>query len=181
MAIAAQSDEHINVLRRLTRLMQDEARLQQLFTCTDPALLIASLSDDAPVATSTIAAQDLEQRVEWTVDYPNGLHARPASIWAATARQFDATIQIRHDNEVADAKKLTKLLQLGLRNGDRLVISANGPQSAAALSALCEIMIQLTSQELANAAAAQNNAHQAEQPDEASASAAPGIPDIAAP
>ena len=61
VAIAAQSDEHIQVLRRLTRLLQDEAQLQRLFTCTDPALLIASLSDETAPATPAPAAHDLEQ------------------------------------------------------------------------------------------------------------------------
>jgi len=166
VAIAAQSDEHIQVLRRLTRLLQDEAQLQRLFTCTDPALLIASLSDEtapAAPAANAPAAHDLEQAFEWTIDYPNGLHARPASAWVDTAKRFDATIQIRHGDESASAQKLIGLLQLGLQHGDRLVVSASGPQRDAALSALRDVMIRVSAQEQADAAAARNKAQQAQQ------------------
>ncbi|NPT51183.1 PTS fructose transporter subunit IIA, partial [Ralstonia sp. 3N] len=47
-AIAAQSDEHITLLRRLTRLLNDDARLRQLFTTQNAEELVAALSSDAP-------------------------------------------------------------------------------------------------------------------------------------
>jgi len=162
VAIAAQSDEHITLLRRLTRLLQDQEQLQKLFSTTDPDVLISALNGEAPAAAASQApAEDLESAFEWRLDYPNGLHARPASTWIATARRFDAAIQIRHGDEAADAKKLVGLLQLGVQCNDLLVVSASGPQRDAALSAMREVMARVSAQELADAAAAQLKASQA--------------------
>lgn len=163
VAIAAQSDEHITLLRRLTRLLQDEAQLEQLFSTTDPDTLIEILSGERSVSMQKAPASDLESAFEWRIDYPNGLHARPASTWLETARRFDARIQIRHGDEAADAKNLIGLLQLGLQCNDLLVVSASGPQRDAALSALRDVMARVSAQEQADAAAAQIKARQARQ------------------
>ena len=48
VGIAAASDEHIKVLRRLTRLMRDDARLKKLFTTTNAAELVEALTGEAP-------------------------------------------------------------------------------------------------------------------------------------
>ena len=45
VAIAAQSDEHIAILRRLTRLMQQQGAIDELATCTDPGRIVAALTD----------------------------------------------------------------------------------------------------------------------------------------
>jgi len=161
VAIAAQSDEHIVLLRRLTRLMQDEAQLQQLFSTTDPHQLVTILSGETPALSTPSQAKDLDAVFEWPLDYPNGLHARPASTWLETARRFDASIQIRHGNEVADAKNLIGLLQLGLQFNDLLVVSASGPEKEEALTALRDVMVRVSAREQADAAAAALNARQA--------------------
>ncbi|TDR76613.1 phosphoenolpyruvate--protein phosphotransferase [Paludibacterium purpuratum] len=162
VAIAAQSDEHITLLQRLTRLMQDPAQLAQLFATTDPDYLCAIFNGDAPPAAApAVPATDLEQSFEWHIDYPNGLHARPTAKWVETAKRFDAKIQIRHGGDIADAKKLVALLQLGLQCGDLLAVSASGPQADAALTALRDTMIRVSAQELADAAAAKIKAEQA--------------------
>ncbi|MEO3958999.1 HPr family phosphocarrier protein, partial [Chromobacterium piscinae] len=58
--------------------------------------------------------------------YPNGLHARPAALWVEAARRSPAQLQVRHGGRVADAKNLISLLQLGLRQGDLVAVSARG-------------------------------------------------------
>jgi phosphocarrier protein FPr len=88
------------------------------------------------------------------VDYPNGLHARPATAWVETARQYAAQVQVRHGHHVADAKNMISLLQLGLQRGDRLVVSAEGSDAAALLQALQGVMTRLTAQEQTDAALA---------------------------
>ncbi|KMJ54827.1 PTS fructose transporter subunit IIA [Vogesella sp. EB] len=159
IAIAAQSDEHIALLRRLTRLLQDEARLAELFTTADPYALISALDDSAvaPAAPQT-AASDLSLSLSWQMNYPNGLHARPARLWTEQARRFAATLQIRNGNEVADAKNLIGLLQIGAEFGHQLHFSADGPDAAAALDALLAVANQLTAQEVADADAARKAA-----------------------
>ncbi|PWC32979.1 phosphoenolpyruvate--protein phosphotransferase [Azospirillum sp. TSO35-2] len=159
VAIAAQSDAHIAVLRRLTRLMQDEERLNVLFATRDPADLVTALTEEgAPPAASASDAGDLAERFDWVVDYPTGLHARPAAAWVEAARPAAGRVRIRHDGEVADAKTLVALLQLGLRPGDRITVSADGPDAAATLSRLRATITGLSAREKADAAAAARKA-----------------------
>jgi phosphoenolpyruvate-protein phosphotransferase len=162
VAIAAQSDAHIAILRRLTRLIQDEATLVRLASTDDATALIAALDDPPAAADAGSAAEavDLAETVEWIVGYPAGLHARPASRWVEAARAHAARMQVRHGNEVADAKNLLALLQLGARAGDRLHISAEGRDAAAALARFRAVIDGLTAQEKADAALAAQRAAQ---------------------
>ncbi|PWC76249.1 phosphoenolpyruvate--protein phosphotransferase [Azospirillum sp. TSH64] len=159
VAIAAQSDAHIAILRRLTRLMQDEARLTALFTTGNPADLVAALSDEtASPAPSTADAGDLAESFEWVVDYPTGLHARPAAAWVESARAASGRVRVRHGGESADGKTLVALLQLGLRPGDRITVSTDGPDARAVLNRLRATITGLSAREKADAAAAARKA-----------------------
>ncbi|MGC5832697.1 phosphoenolpyruvate--protein phosphotransferase [Ralstonia pseudosolanacearum] len=151
-AIAAQSDEHITLLRRLTRLLNDDARLRQLFSTQRAEDIVAALSQDAPAPAASAPGGDLAERLTLTLDYPSGLHARPAAQWVETARRFAARVQVRHGAETADAKNLVALLQLGLAAGAALTLSAEGPDARAALTALQHTIRSLTAQERAQAA-----------------------------
>ncbi|TVV75131.1 phosphoenolpyruvate--protein phosphotransferase [Sphingomonas solaris] len=160
VGIAARSDAHIAILRRLTRLIQDEARLAALIATGDPAEIVAALSEDgAPPAPAT-AATDLAETLEWTIDYPAGLHARPASAWAEAARAAGLPIRIRHGDEAADARALVSLLQLGLKAGDTVTISASGNDATAALRRFLGVVTGLSAQEKADAARAAERAAQ---------------------
>ena len=154
VAIAAQSDTHITLLRRLTRLIQDQPRLDALFASDDPQAIVDALSQDPAVAASGAPVADLGERFEWTVAYPTGLHARPATRWVETARGFAARIQVRAGEQTGDAKNLVSLLQLGLHAGDTVTISAEGQDAAAALARLRSVIDGLTAQEKADAQAA---------------------------
>ncbi|GJE25518.1 phosphoenolpyruvate--protein phosphotransferase [Methylobacterium organophilum] len=164
VAIAAQSDTHITVLRRLTRLIQDEARLSALRSTTHKEDIAAALTEDAAAPGASGPAADLRQRFEWVVDYPTGLHARPASQWVEAARACGARIQVRHGSEAADAKNLIALLQLGLRCGDEVTISAEGDDEAGALARICSVVTGLSAGEKAAARAAAEAAEKAAGP-----------------
>jgi len=62
VAIAAQSDEHIAVLRRLTRLMQQPEALDILFHAENPLVLIAALGDAAEPRSATLRNRFLFRR-----------------------------------------------------------------------------------------------------------------------
>ncbi|WP_353175387.1 phosphoenolpyruvate--protein phosphotransferase [Delftia acidovorans] len=159
VAVAARSDAHITLLRRLAGLLQTP-RLQALFTTGDAQQVIDVLqgqADPAPPAARPAAA-DLAEAREWTIAYPNGLHARPATRWAEAARGFASRIQVRHGDEVADARQMASLLQLGLREGDKVTVSAEGPDASAAVQRLCAVAQALVVQERADADAAARKA-----------------------
>jgi phosphocarrier protein FPr len=154
VAIAAQSDAHISILRRLTRLLQDEAALEAVIAAEDPAAVITALGETPAPAAPAAPASDLAETFEWVCDYPNGLHARPAAHWIETARRQKARVQVRSGDVVADPRNLVSLLQLGLRDGETVVVSAEGEGAGEALAAMKTAILSLTAQEKADAAKA---------------------------
>ena len=151
-AIAAQSDEHLALLRRLTRLLQDETTLHRLAITADAGDILRALDQPAAVAPSPAEpASDYAQGFDWRMPYPNGLHARPAQQWVEAARRFAASVRVRNGQEAGDAKNLMALLQLGIAHGQTIHVSAQGPDAAAALAALQGVMNQLTATEQAEA------------------------------
>ncbi|WP_413204243.1 phosphoenolpyruvate--protein phosphotransferase [Rhodospirillum sp. A1_3_36] len=157
VAIAAGSDAHITMLRRLTGLLQDEERLGALFTTKDLSELrdafgqTAMQASASPNADPAGEARDLDVSFTWQVDYPSGLHARPASSWVEAARLAQGRVQVRHGNETADAKALVALLGLGLRVGNDITISADGPDAQSALDHMRSVITGLSAQEKADA------------------------------
>ena len=144
VAIAAQGDEHIEVLRRLTEVLGDSALAERLATTRDPGLILRTLDPDAaPAATAPAMppAGSLEASGEGFsigVQAPGaaGLHARPARALAGIAKRYDAAIEIRHGDRRADAKSMISLLQLGAGANAQLTVTARGPQAAEALEAV---------------------------------------------
>jgi phosphocarrier protein FPr len=158
VGIAANSDSHIAILRRLTRLIQDEAHLETLFKTPDKSLISKALQEDLARPLSAQPAQDLAERVEWTVDYPTGLHARPATAWSEAAKASAAPLRVRHGDEMADPRSMVGLLQLGLKAGDTLTISAGGEGAKAALDQFLQAVTRLSAREKADAARAAEKA-----------------------
>ena len=161
VAIAAKSDEHIVLLRRLTRLMQRPQSIDTLVATNDPQLIVSTLADE-PVALATPAMDAPEwpsdAHTDWTLDYPNGLHARPATRWVDTAKRFACDIRVYKAQEFADAKALTGLLSLGVTRGDSLRLAARGPDARRAVDALLDVVRALSGEEKADAERARRNA-----------------------
>ena len=136
VAIAAKSDEHLQVLSNLTDVLADEAEAERLATTTDAAVIVARLTGAAaPVAVSEVPA-DFAQGFDVVVTGAHGLHARPATRLVDLAKGFAAEIRLRHGAKVANAKSLISLLNLGAAQGASLRVSAEGPDAQAALAAL---------------------------------------------
>jgi len=153
VAIAAKGDAHINILRRLTRLIQDDATLTRLFATRDAGEIIHAFTEDGPRVEVTLA-NDFNLAFTWVVDYPAGLHARPASAWVEAVRASGLSVRVRRGAEVAEARNLVALLQLGLKLGDEVVISAEGDDALAGLARMKAMITGLTAQEKFDAARA---------------------------
>ncbi|WP_298818115.1 phosphoenolpyruvate--protein phosphotransferase [Chloroflexus sp.] len=139
VGIAARSDEHIEVLRRLTRVLGDHALVEKLRQTRDPADVVEALTGERPVA-SPSSVGDYEHGVQVTIHNPTGLHARPATAFVETAKRFQSAIRVRHGEQVADGKSLLSLLQLGVGAGATVTISAQGPDADVALAALSALV-----------------------------------------
>ena len=148
VAIAAASDQHIAVLRRLTRLMRDDALMERLATTQDAQEIVRALTgEESTTAPESTALEDFPLGHELSLNYPNGLHARPAGQWAHVAKRFAARVHVRCGDTVADAKSLAALLSLGAGRGAQLRLSAQGADAQAALVALRDTIVRLGEEE----------------------------------
>ncbi len=74
-----------------------------------------------------------------TVVPKEGLHARPASAFVRTAGEFDAEVTVRpadENREPARGNSMLAVTSLGVKGGDKVRITAQGPDAAEALDAL---------------------------------------------
>ena len=70
-----------------------------------------------------------------------GLHARPAAELVKAASKFKSAVKLQGNGKTADAKSIIMVLTMGLKKGDHLTITADGPdekESIAALKSLVE-------------------------------------------
>ena len=136
VGIAAKSNEHLDILRKLTRVVSDEEEAQRLANTGNPADIIEALTGARPEPAPAASLSDYPLAFETTILNPTGLHARPATELVGLAKQFQANIRLRFGDEIADAKSLVKLLQLGVVNGAQIKVSAQGVDAEQALIAL---------------------------------------------
>ncbi|MCB2108444.1 MAG: HPr family phosphocarrier protein [Rhodobacteraceae bacterium] len=69
-----------------------------------------------------------------------GLHARAAAKFCKVAQQFESEISVhRNGNDVA-ATSIMGLMMLSASQGSTIEMRAKGPDAAAALDALCELV-----------------------------------------
>ncbi len=71
-----------------------------------------------------------------TVGNPQGLHARPADLFARLAKRFDSTIEVIKDGKRVDGKSILDVLTLGAGKGTPLTITASGNDAHEAVEAL---------------------------------------------
>lgn len=75
-----------------------------------------------------------------TVNHPEGLHARPASEFVKAATGFTSQIEVVVGTQTANAKSILSLLKLGLRQGQSIVLRADGPDEELAVSTLASLV-----------------------------------------
>lgn len=66
-----------------------------------------------------------------------GIHARPAGLLTKLAKSFsDTTITVSLGDRSAKATQLLKLMGLGVRQGDEVTVTAEGPSESEAITAM---------------------------------------------
>ncbi|WP_236168950.1 phosphoenolpyruvate--protein phosphotransferase [Pseudomonas atacamensis] len=71
---------------------------------------------------------------------PNGLHARPAAVFAQAAKAFSATIHLHKLHAQANGKSLVAIMALQTAHGDSVQVSAEGEDAVAAVDALTRLL-----------------------------------------
>ena len=75
-----------------------------------------------------------------TVVNPEGVHARPADMFARTASRFSSEIQVSKNGQSVDGKSILGILTLAAEEGSQLEIDASGEDAAQAIDALAQLV-----------------------------------------
>lgn len=76
----------------------------------------------------------------YTITDPNGIHARPAGLFAQKMQEFKSSISVNKDGQSADGKKLIALMKLRPKCGQTITVKAEGEDETAALEAAREFL-----------------------------------------
>jgi len=75
-----------------------------------------------------------------TVSNALGLHARAAARFVHLASRFESQIRVGRDAKIMDGKSIMGILLLAAARGTAIMISADGPDEAAAVDALVQLV-----------------------------------------
>ena len=83
-------------------------------------------------------ASSFQKRV--TICNVKGLHARASAKFATKALEFRAVVTVTKEGTTVNATSIMGLLLLAAQMGQSIIISAQGPDAAAALAALVQLV-----------------------------------------
>lgn len=94
-----------------------------------------------PAATPVVSPPEMgelptRQEQAFIIRNALGLHARPAAQFVTAANRFAAALTVQKGERQANAKSINQVATLGVRQGDEIVVTAQGDDAAAALAAL---------------------------------------------
>ena len=73
----------------------------------------------------------------YTIVDPVGIHARPAGLLVKTAKAFSGTeISVTKGDKTVKSTQLMKLMGLGVKTGDEITVTAEGPSEEADIAAM---------------------------------------------
>ena len=77
------------------------------------------------------------KQFDYTIKDELGIHARPAGLFAKLAKGYgDTVITVTKGDQTVKASQLMKLMGLGVKQGDAVTVTAEGPSEEAAIAAM---------------------------------------------
>lgn len=73
---------------------------------------------------------------KYTITDPEGIHARPAGELIKAIKDFASKITITKDGKVADAKSIFGVMGLAVKQGQEIVMTAEGDDEEKAIAAI---------------------------------------------
>ena len=75
-----------------------------------------------------------------TIVHRQGLHARPAALFAQLAKRFSCQVTVKKGRKIVDGKSIMGLLTLAAGRGARISLITDGPDAEEALARLGELV-----------------------------------------
>lgn len=63
----------------------------------------------------------------YTIKVPVGMHARHAGLLVREAEKYRSAVTVSKGEAAADAKRILRLMGLGIRHGDLITVTVEGP------------------------------------------------------
>jgi phosphocarrier protein len=136
--IAARSNEHLDILRQLTRALSDESVPHALAQAATPAEVLAILTGNSAENAPHESPREGEQAT-FVIRNPHGLHARPSAVLVKLIKQFQSRVIVENIDNAAgpvDGKNLMKVVSLGAKMGHRMRFTASGTDARRVLAAI---------------------------------------------
>ena len=73
---------------------------------------------------------------DYTITDPQGIHARPAGMLVKEAAKYQSSITIEKEGKKGDAKKIFAVMGLGVKAGQKITVTVEGEDEAAASEAI---------------------------------------------
>lgn len=131
VGIAAKGEEHLDILRSLTTTLMDDDlfnKFQKVESNEDVLniLLNEPVSDDSKqsVVNGNTAC--------FTINNPQGLHARPCAELVKVVKKIESDVQVRNKttgSQFVSAKSMMKVISLGVKKGHVLEFTVDGQNS----------------------------------------------------
>ena len=128
-AVAAQGGAALGVVAATARSAGEPEE-----TAAAPAAAQEQQPAAAPPAGGPVERAELELTNEI------GLHARPAALLARSLAGLDAQVTVQMGEKRADARSILAVMALAAGKGDRIEVSARGPQAAEALRRITDLV-----------------------------------------
>ncbi len=77
---------------------------------------------------------------EIVVPLAHGIHARPAAVLANCAKRFGAEISLVLNGRRVNARSVVAVMSLGVRDGDRITVAAEGVDASLAVAAIADLI-----------------------------------------
>jgi len=78
----------------------------------------------------------LMKQFTYTIKDENGIHARPAGLLAKEAQKFTSVINLTANDRSVSIRKLLALMGMGVKQGDEIMITAEGADENEAIAKL---------------------------------------------
>jgi len=72
----------------------------------------------------------------YVIQDKEGIHARPAGLVVAEAKKFASVITIENKGKTADLKRIIGVMALCVKNGEEVLVKAEGADEEAAIAAV---------------------------------------------
>ncbi len=117
------------------------------------SFLPATLSDKASAPASAAAQRVVSETI--VIVNPAGIHARPASVLAGMARQFNCDLQLQKGDRAVNARSVSALMALEVARDDKVVLVATGEDAEKAVAYIAPRLAEGLGENLSAAAAEQ--------------------------